>query len=182
VLQLWLPLRLIFDCQRANHASRRGPGPPLPADVGSQDRNRAPHSAAPSTLTSGGDSGARTRSLRLAKPALSQLSYIPESRFGHAWGVEGTGAPLEMVGLGGLEPPTSRLSGVRSNQLSYRPTLLHRVAGGCTPRGRPRPEALPRPAPSMPPAWPGFRAGKQRARPGSGQARVQAPSYQKERE
>ncbi len=27
-----------------------------------------------------------------------------------------------MVGLGGLEPPTSRLSGVRSNHLSYRPT------------------------------------------------------------
>jgi hypothetical protein len=26
-----------------------------------------------------------------------------------------------MVGLGGLEPPTSRLSGVHSNQLSYRP-------------------------------------------------------------
>ena len=27
-----------------------------------------------------------------------------------------------MVGLGGLEPPTSRLSGVRSNHLSYKPT------------------------------------------------------------
>ena len=27
----------------------------------------------------------------------------------------------ELVGLGGLEPPTSRLSGGRSNHLSYRP-------------------------------------------------------------
>jgi hypothetical protein len=26
-----------------------------------------------------------------------------------------------VVGLGGLEPPTSRLSGARSSQLSYRP-------------------------------------------------------------
>ncbi len=26
-----------------------------------------------------------------------------------------------MVGLGGLEPPTSPLSGVRSNHLSYKP-------------------------------------------------------------
>ena len=29
-----------------------------------------------------------------------------------------------MVGRGGLEPPTSRLSGVRSNHLSYRPKLI----------------------------------------------------------
>ena len=28
-----------------------------------------------------------------------------------------------MVGLGGFEPPTSPLSGVRSNHLSYRPEL-----------------------------------------------------------
>lgn len=27
----------------------------------------------------------------------------------------------KLVGLGGFEPPTSPLSGVRSNQLSYRP-------------------------------------------------------------
>ena len=36
------------------------------------------------------------------------------------------------MGLSGLEPPTSRLSGVRSNQLSYRPIVendLERVMG-----------------------------------------------------
>ena len=71
------------------------------------------------SLDSGGDSGARTRNLRLAKPALSQLSYIPQG--GHRRD-EPRGVSSLMVGLGGLEPPTSRLSGVRSNQLSYRPT------------------------------------------------------------
>ena len=49
----------------------------------------------------------RTDDPRLAKPVLSQLSYSP-GRF-------------DCVGLGGLEPPTLRLSGVRSNHLSYRP-------------------------------------------------------------
>ena len=34
------------------------------------------------------------------------------------------------MGLGGLEPPTSRLSGVRSNHLSYRPEPLHGEVGG----------------------------------------------------
>ena len=33
-----------------------------------------------------------------------------------------------LVGLSGLEPPTSRLSGVRSNQLSYKPISTLRVA------------------------------------------------------
>ena len=28
---------------------------------------------------------------------------------------------VERMGLGGLEPPTSSLSGMRSNQLSYKP-------------------------------------------------------------
>ena len=30
----------------------------------------------------------------------------------------------KLVGLRGLEPPTSRLSGVRSNHLSYKPMLV----------------------------------------------------------
>ena len=39
-----------------------------------------------------------------------------------------------MVGLGGFEPPTSPLSGVRSNQLSYRPN-----PPGLAPEPRVRP-------------------------------------------
>ena len=35
-----------------------------------------------------------------------------------------------LVGRGGLEPPTSRLSGVRSNHLSYRPDAVLRLPGG----------------------------------------------------
>ena len=31
---------------------------------------------------------------------------------------------LSLMGLSGLEPPTSRLSGVRSNRLSYKPIKL----------------------------------------------------------
>ena len=32
----------------------------------------------------------------------------------------------KLVGTSGLEPPTSRLSGVRSNHLSYAPSFLHK--------------------------------------------------------
>ena len=35
-----------------------------------------------------------------------------------------------LVGLSGLEPPTSRLSGVRSNRLSYKP--ISRLPGSYT--------------------------------------------------
>ena len=35
-----------------------------------------------------------------------------------------------MVGLAGLEPATSRLSGVRSNHLSYRPVLIKKNGRG----------------------------------------------------
>jgi hypothetical protein len=61
----------------------------------------------------GGSGGAmrdRTADLLRARQALSQLSYSPKGFFGQ-----------KLVGLGRLELPTSPLSGVRSNQLSYRP-------------------------------------------------------------
>ena len=88
----------------------------------------------------------RTADLFRAREALSQLSYSPVI---HALG-KPPGPPSKpicsdrgaeprsvlttrervrneeqgkLVGLGGFEPPTSPLSGVRSNQLSYRPFL-----------------------------------------------------------
>jgi hypothetical protein len=64
----------------------------------------------------GGASRDRTDDLRVANATLSQLSYGPvRLRFARCR------PKLNMVGLGGVEPPTSPLSGVRSNQLSYRP-------------------------------------------------------------
>ena len=56
-------------------------------------------------IPGGGDRN-RTDDPLLAKQVLSQLSYTPDDL---------------VVGLGGLEPPTPRLSSVCSNQLSYRP-------------------------------------------------------------
>jgi hypothetical protein len=63
----------------------------------------------------------------LAKHALSQLSYGP-GRPQRTDNRRRTFRPPSsvlrrptMVGLGGLEPPTSRLSSARSNQLSYKP-------------------------------------------------------------
>ena len=75
--------------------------------------------AVPDETHAGGDNRDRTDDLRLAKPALSQLSYIPETNV-----IIRREPEIEpMVGLGRFELPTSRLSGVRSDQLSYRPEL-----------------------------------------------------------
>ena len=57
-------------------------------------------------MPANGDGEIRTLDPLLARQVLSQLSYAP------------------IMGLSGLEPPTSRLSGVRSNRLSYKPFLI----------------------------------------------------------
>ena len=67
--------------------------------------------SAPTKLTSnveqefGGADRDRTGDPLVANQGLSQLSY----------------SPVEVVGLGRVELPTSPLSGVRSSHLSYRP-------------------------------------------------------------
>ena len=70
----------------------------------------------------GGDDRIRTGDLLLAKQALSRLSYIPTRRIAIRGGLVVAVTPT--VGTGGLEPPTSRLSGVRSDHLSYAPRVL----------------------------------------------------------
>ena len=55
----------------------------------------------------------RTPDPLLAKQVLSQLSYNPVYI-----------TMNKVVGLNGLEPTTSPLSGVRSNHLSYRPVFI----------------------------------------------------------
>ena len=104
---------------------------------------------------SGGARRDRTDDLMLAKHALSQLSYSPlgeceafagsatahsrsEWRKRHDQSV--AAPPLnKMVGLGGLEPPTSRLSSARSNQLSYKPEPCTQGAWLARARDRARP-------------------------------------------
>ena len=97
-----------------------------------------------------GDGEIRTLDPLLARQVLSQLSYTPMDAglsfrtslpvFSFVCSLSGLGLsepfPISLrlwmnftcfsllgVGLSGLEPPTSRLSGVRSNQLSYKPIL-----------------------------------------------------------
>src|SRR5205823_5116487 len=101
-----------------------------PADLGffipGNGRLQCPCSPRPGIAArgNGGASRDRTDDLKLAKLALSQLSYGPVTDcnrgsfyFVHFAGRRGAA----VVGREGVEPSTSRLSGVRSNHLSYRP-------------------------------------------------------------
>ena len=103
-------------------------------------------------LSANGDGEIRTLDPLLARQVLSQLSYTPMDAglsfrtslpvFSFVCSLSGLGLsepfPISLrlwmnftcfsllgMGLSGLEPPTSRLSGVRSNRLSYKP--------GCDP-------------------------------------------------
>jgi hypothetical protein len=91
----------------------------------------------PEPPSPGGAERDRTDDLLLAKQALSQLSYSPVEGLPGlacravaagqepAFALSGFGAAASaasqrrLVGQGGFEPPTSRLSSARSNQLSY---------------------------------------------------------------
>ena len=95
---------------------------------GATDKVKAPEGDA-----SGGAGRDRTGDPLVANQVLSQLSYSPGLRWGPldaatavvgaARGSHRYGSVLRVVGLSGFEPLTSRLSAVRSSQLSYRPVV-----------------------------------------------------------
>ena len=101
--------RLFSESRRPD----RGPGAPHPV-INAASKNVISGRPFPG---GGGDRNRTCDPLR-AKQVLSQLSYAPRS-------------PGKVVGLGRLELPTSRLSGARSNQLSYKP--LPRAANEMAP-------------------------------------------------
>ena len=87
-------------------------------ESGWQDSNLRPPGPKPGALAKlshtpiwSSPSRTRTYDNSVNSRVLYQLSY---------WGI----LIFKSVGLSGLEPPTSRLSGVRSNQLSYKPLAL----------------------------------------------------------
>ena len=106
----------------------RSPGQPARSPFGRRTASRK------ETIESDGDDRSRTDDLLVANQTLYQLSYVPvpglalvDQPANPAW-CRALSA-LKMVGPSGLEPPTLRLSGVRSNHLSYEPSTS-RNAGG----------------------------------------------------
>ncbi len=88
---------------------------------------RHPHVGCAFERVAGGAGGTRTPDIRLAKAALSQLSYGPitaefriTERINRSAPERNQPMPKApaVVGHPGLEPGTSVLSGLRSNQLS----------------------------------------------------------------
>ena len=117
--------------------------PPNPVDLPAFAKASAGKSCeAQSAKQDGGGERNRTDDLLLARQALSQLSYTPafarrasagkprrrldqaglQAGLHSSWlASRSSRSERRLVGLGRLERPTSPLSGVRSNHLSYRP-------------------------------------------------------------
>ncbi len=83
----------------------------------------------------GGGERNRTVDLLLAKQALSRLSYTPEPEITY----------LIMVGLGRIELPTSRLSGVRSNRTELQARTRDQASGIGNQENLPLMPAIPYP-------------------------------------
>ena len=90
----------------------------------------------------GGARRSRTDDILLAKQALYQLSYGPIKGTSRVSRRRCHGPARRLVGPGRLELPTLRLSGVRSNHLSYGPmaatALSSRTGSGTGSRSRHR--------------------------------------------
>ena len=130
---------LLYDCQSANACLAAAVAPPrrIPTLLAASRLSAfAPTVALIADVrecTMGGGDRDRTDDLLLAKQVLSQLSYTPVPRSsrpatGSAQDRPARHSPIrlalhlcrpKLVGQGGFEPPTSRLSSARSNQLSY---------------------------------------------------------------
>ena len=93
-----------LDGQRLGFRSSRGPPGSLQFSCGVASRRF--RTSASGSREGGGDEETRTPDLLLAKEMLYQLSYVPLASAG------------VVVGVSGLEPETSALSGQCSNQLS----------------------------------------------------------------
>jgi hypothetical protein len=87
------------------------------------DRTPDAHEARSAKLFSKGRHGGGDRSVWWSQTGSNRRPHACKARAlpTELWP---RGSASQMVGLGGLEPPTSRLSSARSNQLSYKPELL----------------------------------------------------------
>ena len=109
---LFLPIHIfqLVRCGPEGHGLRRSSGSPaIRWSVASSSRTRIRGPIGGRVQAQPGDGGdeeTRTPDPLLAKEMLCQLSYVPATPSG------------EVVGVSGLEPETSALSGQCSNQLS----------------------------------------------------------------
>ena len=131
------PTRRFVESTHLSHGAQRSKAP-----QNRRPRTRptpsAPHSgeSRETLFFPSGDERARTANPRLAKPVLSQLSYVPkaaERRKAERRALPTLHPPLQprrsaeappaAVGVPRFELGTSSLSGTRSNQLSYTPEI-----------------------------------------------------------